>query len=135
MALPLFEEEAKAKESLSNTLHNLAALNPEMLIRTQELGIEMDFREGEAIFNRTLQLFRDLQQVRLDGIPLETINALRTRADITSASFKQILDFKVKATQNPAQARESLIRSISNEYHSHFNVIAPIIAYSIRKGI
>ena len=134
MPIQLFDEETKAKERLINVLNQLAAITPESLTRAQELGTTLSFNEGRPIFERTMRLFLDLQKANLDNVPLGTLNNLYARAQAALASFKQIQEFNPGPQANPAAVRDGLIQRFASEFEQHYQVITPVLSYSIRKG-
>jgi len=134
MTIQRLDQEIQAKKDLASRLEQLATITAESLVRNQDLGAILSFEQGKVAFDRTLRLFQDLRQANLDNVPLDTLNNLRTRADSAIALFKRIQDFNPGGMANPAPARDNLIQSIAMEYEGHYQVITPVLAYSIRKG-
>lgn len=128
------EQDKKAREALSAALAPITSLSPESLVRTSELGTSLDFSKGTSIFERTIRLFHDLEQSNLDNVPTNVFQELTTSANEANALFDQIKSFNPAGQGNPAQVRDSLIQQVANQYQTHFSRIAPIIAYSVRKG-
>lgn len=128
------DQDKKAREGLSTALAPITSLSPDSLVRSSELGTSLDFSKGTAVFERTIRLFRDLEQSNLDNVPANVIQELITSANEANASFEQIKSFNPAGQANPAQVRDSLIQQVANQYQTHFSRIAPIIAYSVRKG-
>ncbi len=134
MAIQRIEQEAKLKQDLSSSLEKLSLITSESLVRTEELGALLNFQQGRLVFERTLKLFRDLQQVSLDNVPFGVLNNLKNRADAAISQFKQIQDFNPGTIANAAPARDNLIQAISQEYDQHYQIITPVLSYAIRKG-
>lgn len=128
------QEDAKRQE-LSNFLNQLENFSPEKLTREKDLGRDLSFAEGIEYFKRNLRLFRDLSKSNLDTIPF---NALHKLVDISQQAvnqFNEIMDFSLqKYPQNPVNSRDTLIHQIRDSYDGYFDIISPIIAYSVRKG-
>jgi hypothetical protein len=130
----LFQQEQTAKHGLSQALDELTAITPETLARTSELGTALDFSGGVGVFTRTLKLFEDLKEANLDTVPINTINTLKQSVTEAQTQFQQIREFDPGAQNNPGQIRDSLIQQVAQQYQTHFERLAPVISYSVRKG-
>ena len=129
------EQETAHRESLYAQLGHLTSIDENSLVRADELGQVLSFREGLPYFRRVLRLFRDLAEANLDTLPSSQLHSLTNIAQQANNQFTQIREFSLRTRpQNPAQARDNLINSIRDHYDSWFNEVAPIIAYSVRKG-
>lgn len=130
-----FEQEQQAKQTLTSILEELSNIQAKDLIRADELGKAFSFESGVPIFERTLRLFHDLHQSNLDNVSFNVLNNLQNRANDARSKFKQIQAFSPQQqTQNPIGTRDSLINSLRDQYDDYFQIISPVIAYSIRKG-
>lgn len=127
-------QEKQARENLQSSLDKLAAITPESLVRTSELGTALDFSDGVDVFRRTLSLFESLRESNLDNMPLNVLNQLTQFATQATQTFKQIHEFDPSGQNNPAGIRDSLIKQVADQYQGFFQHISPIIAYSVRKG-
>lgn len=130
----MLEQEENAKKQLNDELEELLKITPKSLIRTNELGTSLDFSEGTEIFTRTLKLFRDIKDANLDNVPHDRINQLIQSVMEARNSFKKVKEFNPAGQNNPVQVRDTLIQNIASQYQSHFEQVAPIIAYAVRKG-
>lgn len=128
------EQEKKARAGLGTALAPITSLSSESLVRSSELGTSLDFSKGTAVFERTIRLFRDLEQSNLDNVPVNIFQELITSANDANASFEQIKSFNPTGQNNPAQVRDAFIQQVADQYQIHFTRMAPIIAYSVRKG-
>lgn len=135
MAIQRLEQEKKIRSTLDETLNQLIPITSESLIRAKDLGTSLDFREGKRVFERTLKLFRDLNELNIDTISYNILNQLNNSATQALKQFTEIKNFDPASTSNPAQRRTDLINQIASAYDSYFQVISPIIAFSIRKGL
>ncbi len=68
------EEEKKIRQTLKENLAELVAIDPESLARTTELGTEVNFEAGVPVFRRILELFKDLAECDLDGVPFKVLD-------------------------------------------------------------
>ncbi|MBI3089461.1 MAG: hypothetical protein HYY96_02250 [Candidatus Tectomicrobia bacterium] len=127
-------QEQTVREALQTILSNLTLILSQDLVRTNELGTELDFSDGLKVFDRTLALFRSLQDANLDNVPLQRLQELKSLADEASQHFKDVQTFSSAGQDKPKQARDQRIRAIAEQYNNQFQSISPIIAYSVRKG-
>lgn len=132
--IPLLEQEQEARQKLESMLSNLTAYDSQSLIRTNELGTSLDFSQGIPVFERTLNLFRNLKESNLDNVPGSLLNEIVSLAQQATSTFEQIQSFNPSNEASPASVRDSLVQTVAEQYQSHFRQVAPIIAYSVRKG-
>src|SRR3989339_134129 len=129
------EQENQKRSELEKNLSELAGITPESLIKKAELGTALSFEDGLPYFKRTLKLFNDLKNSNLDGIPYKAINQLNTVATQAIGEFNNIKGFTIEQhPQNTKGERDQLINTIRDRYDNYYEVLAPHIAYSIRKG-
>lgn len=127
-------EEQQAREDLRTALAPITSLTSESLVRSSELGTSLDFSKGTEIFDRTIRLFRDLEESNLDNVPANVFRELVASANEANAAFDQIKSFNPAGQANPAQVRDSLVQHVDSQYQTHFARLSPVIAYSVRKG-
>jgi len=130
----MFEQEETAMEKLRESLNKLNQIRAEDLSRTKEIGTAFSFEQGIPVFERTLKLFRDFSECNFDNFPLRLLDSLKQSADQALGTFDRIRNFNLEAQTNPRQTRDEIIKSIENQYSTHFDKLFPIIAYSVRKG-
>lgn len=129
----IVDQAKKAEELLRASLVRLAEIKPDSLRRKDDLG-PFDFGPGLLIFDQVLRLFQMLADSNLDNVPSEVLTALKSQADDALAHFENIQTFDVEATSSPGQARDQLIQAIAQRYNGYYSQIAPVVAYSVRKG-
>ena len=130
----LLAQENAAREKLHETLDKLAKISPESLVRTDELGTSLDFSGGLEVFRRTLALFKSLGNSNLDNIPTNVLSQLTQHAQAAIQTFEAIQTFDPSGQNNPAGVRDNLIGQVARQYQTFFQYIAPVVAYSVRKG-
>jgi hypothetical protein len=130
----VLEQERIARENLEDSLRKITSITPESLIRTNQLGTALDFSDGTHVFGRTLTLFKTLKESNLDTVPLNTLSQLRQYVDEALSTFNEIQAFDPTGQSSPASVRDGLIQQVANHYQAWFPQIAPVIAYSIRRG-
>ena len=130
-----FDQEEQVKTELRTALNELVKLKPDDLVRADVLGKDLSFEPGKLIFERTLKLFRDLDQANLDNVAFNALTRLRNQATAALSQFKSINEFSVtKYPSNTVGQRDAFISQIRENYDACFDALAPVIAYSIRKG-
>ncbi|MCX5717284.1 MAG: hypothetical protein NTW44_03035 [Nitrospirae bacterium] len=129
------EQEQNEKNALLSHLAALDEIKPQDIIRTDELGRELSFEIGLPIFERVLKLFHALYTSNLDNVPYNTLNALKNQAKDALDEFNKVKTFSPRQqSQNPIGIRDNLVNSLRDRYDTYFQIISPVIAYSIRKG-
>lgn len=130
-----YEQEKQKREELTKNLNELSSITPDSLIKKAELGTALSFEEGLPHFKRTLKLFEDLKNSNLDGVSYKAINQLNTAATQAISEFNNIKGFTIEQhPQNTKSERDQLINTIRDRYDNYYEILAPHIAYSIRKG-
>lgn len=129
-----FEQEEKIKIELKQVLTGLSQINAEDLVRANELGRDFNFEPGLKAFERTLKLFKDLNNSNLDNVSYNILSSLLTHAKDAFTKFSSVQEFSPAQNSNPLNVRNSLIDQVRDSYDAYFQVISPVIAYSIRKG-
>jgi hypothetical protein len=129
------EQEQQQRQALQALLDQLNKIQPDSLVRAEDLGKALSFEAGLPVFQRVLGLFRDLSESNLDNVPFETLDQLTRLAQEALTHFKQIQTFTVQAhASNPTGVRDQLINQLRDRWHTYYTTITPIISYSIRKG-
>ena len=129
------EEEKARRDALQIQLEQLTKIDPESLVRGDELGQALSFREGLPYFRRVLRLFSDLAQANLDTVPYTHLEQLSQAAEQANSQFSEIQQFSLQAhPQNPGEARDGLINNVRDQYDFWFSQVTPTISYSVRKG-
>lgn len=129
------EQQQKKREELEKNLNELTGITPESLVKKAELGTALSFEEGLPYFQRTLKLFTDLRNVKLDEISFTALNQLNNVATQALTEFNNIKSFSIEEhPQNTKDARDQLIEVIRDKYDSYYQTVTPHVAYSIRKG-
>ena len=129
----LEQEHKQELAGLRQSLDKLMSIKVDDLVRTEQLGSSLDFRDGIPVFERTLRLFQRLSNANLDEIPASVLGQLRDNVTSATGPFEQILQFDPKVG-NPASERDALIQRIKDEYGGYFSQVTPTIAYCAQRG-
>lgn len=127
------EQEQAQRSDLQSVLSQLVAIQPESLVRADVLGKELNFESGLPVFKRTLDLFKDLSESRLDDLPYEMLNNLTALARQALNHFQSVQNFSTNQA-NPASVRDNLIQQIRDQWHNYYSAATPAIAYSRQLG-
>jgi len=129
------DEEQQQRSELRSVLDQLVAIEPESLVRTEELGRDLNFEAGLPVFRRTLGLFQDLSGSNLDEVPFETLQQLTGLAKRALQHFQQVQSFTLQQHQaNPISARDQFINQIRDQWQEYYGMITPVIAYNAQRG-
>ncbi len=129
------EQEQNEKNSLLSHLSDLDKIKRQDLVRADEIGKELSFEIGLPVFEIVLTLFHALFTSNLDNIPYTALNQLKNQAQDVLNRFNQIKAFSTRQhSQNPIGVRDDLVNQLRDRYDTYFQIISPVIAYSIRKG-
>jgi len=129
------EQEQNEKNSLLSLLSDLEKIKPQDLVQADELGRELSFEIGLPVFERVLKLFHSLYTSNLDNVPYTALNQLKNQTQDALNQFNQIRAFSPRQhSQNPIGVRDNLVNQLRDKYDAYFQIISPVIAYSIRKG-
>lgn len=131
--MQFIQQEEQARTKLTQELEKLKQITPESLVRTEDLGRQLDFSKGMVVFERVLGLFMALKDANLDNLSYQALNNLATKAEDANQKFKQIKEFNPNQS-NPSGTRDTLIQNLGETYHQYFDAISHILAYSVRKG-
>jgi type III secretory pathway component EscS len=116
-------------------LIELAAIKAADLVRANELGPVLNFESGLTFFSRTLRLFHALNEANLDDISYQKLVQVRDRGNEALSVFNNIKGFSLtKYPSNPIQMRDQFINQVRDQYDSNFETVAPIVAFTVRKG-
>jgi len=127
-------QENKERELLKKALDSLMAIKPEDLVRTNELGQQLDFSNGVPYFRRTLKLYSDLAKTDLSQVPFRVMNQIKTKAESALTTLERIRTFSPAKEASPFQVRDALIVEIRDRYDDEYQNITPVTAYLIRMG-
>lgn len=124
-----FEQEQEVRDGLIVFINKFSNITPESLIRREELGAHMSFREALPSFKRILDLYSELKEVSLDNIPHTILGQVQGASASIDNILSQIVEFS-PAQDNATNVRESLITQIRDIYDGVFPLIKTIISYS-----
>lgn len=133
--MPTLQEENTLRAQLKEKLGEMAKITPTVLAR-QDLGADLSFESGVIFFSRTLRLFHALNESDLGDIPYQKTQELLQQATDTLTRCRQIQEFALqKHPNNPMGVRDQFINQFRDTYDGTFNAVAPMVAFTVRKGV
>ncbi len=127
------KEENKARDDAHSSLERMQLFDVATLPRESELGIHFSFKDAVAPARRLLDLYKRLSVSVLDDLPQAQLEQLRNQAQQDYTRFEQILTFD-PAQENASQKHDNFIKQIDDAYQNAFNVLHPLISYSLHKS-
>lgn len=128
------QQDNEVRSQLQGALEELAGITASALAR-QDLGPDLSFESGVIFFSRTLRLFHGLHEADLQDLPFQKMSDLLTAAKRVRVQLRQIQEFSLqKYSSNPLAVRDQFINEVRDSYDDIFNTLAPIIAFTVRKG-
>ena len=131
MAWNSLEMEKSVRDELRSELGKLNSFDAHELVRADELGQDSDFQDGRSCFQRILRLFRDLSEVNLDMLSIQSLQSLLGAAQEASKLFSAIEDSpRSTNSKNRTHNKTYLITRLRHQYNTWYTEAAPVIAYS-----
>ena len=122
--MPMIIEETKS------SLRRIQDFEVNLLVREDELGRELNFRDAVEPSRRMVELARRLPLEILSDLTEPHLNKIKNNCDNIYNIFDQCLKFTTK-TSDPSNRRDELITQITNEYNSLFDALFQYIAYGV----
>ena len=130
------ELEKPVRDELRSELGKLNSLDANELAHADELEQDSDLQDGLPYFQRILRLFRDLSEVNLDMLSIQSLRSLLSAAQEASKLFSEIEDVPLPThSKNRTQNRSHLIHQLRHRYNFWYTEVAPVIAYSAWQDI
>ena len=128
------EDENNLRSNINDLLNSILARTPESLIRKESLGTELSFENGLPYFSRVFSLVYALKNCDLSRVPHPLLAQIHSSLSEIDILIKEVENFSVASTSNPAGTRDNFIIQFNEKYAGWFNIMSPIIAFSVREG-
>ena len=119
---------SEATEDAKKSLSRIQDFDVESLIREEELGTSLNFRNVVPHAVRLIELYKGLSREAVDDLPDSFAEQIRSQADADFNRFQEILEFET-TVGNPNEVRDQLIQQIQNAYDATFSTLHPLISY------
>lgn len=103
------------------------------LVRRDKLG-DLAFDDAVEPSKRLISIFSKLPLDAIREFPFSQLQTIQQQAKGTYALFDQVLNFSL-SIPDPQTARTQYIDSIQSSYQTTFNVLYPLISYSIARTV
>lgn len=114
-----------------NSLQRMQDFDAAELVQEAKLGGVKNFARVVDPANRLIQLYRRLSERALEDLSDTKLAEVRNRANADFNQLKQILDFDPDRT---SAERDNLINAVIGAYGPTFDVLHPIVAYSLHRS-
>ncbi len=111
-------------------LEKMLSYSIEELTRGEELGTQFSFKEIEEDFVKTIDLFKRVKEVNLQGVPYSLLNAINGQTNQAITYFDQVKTFD-PTLNNAANTRTGLINNIQNKYDNYYTHSVPILSIGL----
>jgi hypothetical protein len=111
---------------LTAVINEILKVSPADLVRTADLGRELDFSAALYYFKKSRDLFEQLSTTPLAGLPPASLDGCLNIANQYNSLIKAIGEYK--AAQGPG-VRDNLVNQVTGQFQNIFNVVAPVVAY------
>ena len=122
-----------AKNEAKASLERMQEFDVLTLPREQELGTKLNFTDAVEPATRLVELYLRLAPAALQDFPDNLLAQIKEYADRDYGLLEQVLKFSPE-DGNPYAARQDLINPIAGAYQETFNVLVPLIAYSLHRS-
>lgn len=112
------------------SLLRMQDFDPATLVQESKLGVK-NFSKVVEPATRLVQLYKRLSERALEDLSDNRLNEVRNRANSDYNQFKQILEFDPDRT---TADRDSLVLSVAQAYGPTFDVLHPLVAYSLHRS-
>lgn len=126
-------EEDTARQEATTSLERVQQFDAESLPREVDLGTRLNFKDAVEPARRLIDLHQRLAVAALQDFPAERLRQVKDIANESFNYFNQILTFNPDQG-NPQAVKQQLIQQLTNAYPNAFNVLHPLIAYSLHRS-
>ncbi len=119
---------SETTEDAKKSLSRIQDIDVESLIREEELGTSLNFRNVVPHAVKLIELYKRLSREAVDDLPDGFAEQIRSQADADYNRFQEILEFKT-SVGNPDDVRRQLIQQMQDAYDSTFSTLHPLISY------
>jgi len=118
----------QAVNALKVQLDEVAAYEATSLAEGKDLGA-INFRAGQPLFEKSIELAQEFRSLPLDLLPLATIQGLQSPVKQLAAGLKQVASFTLVGQSNPEAQRNSILQNAQTYHDQAFTAMTPHLAY------
>lgn len=120
-------------EQIKTKLETLSEFQIEDLVRENDLGSQLSFKDAEPTILRTIELFNRTKTVNLEDVPYNLLNNFNSQLDNATQRFTQFRDFNANQN-NPVNQRNNLVNQFENQFDAYYQYILPILTVGLLSG-
>lgn len=115
-------------ENLQKLINEITKVEVSSLVRSKQLGEQFDFRDVSKELGQIIELFKELQNVKCDIIPIQIGEEIFNFGLNIRALFERIKKFNAQTNDARGQ-RANLLEHIKDYYAKLFKFLTPILSY------
>lgn len=127
------QAEIEALENAKNSLIRIQDFDVSKLPRESELGKSYSFNDAVEPATRIVELFKRLSPSAVDDFGKTQLDQVQQQADACFNLFETALQFDAKQA-NAHDVKQRIIQQITATYQGAFNVLFPLVGYSLHKS-
>lgn len=118
-------------EETKTTLIRMQKFDVKTLPRVKELGTTMSFDAAVPPAEELIRLYNQLPSESLDSLSKNQLTNIKNTANTDFNVMNEVLKFNHSLG---ADARDNIIKKISQRYDPTFDLLHPMISYSVRRS-
>ena len=120
-------------EQIKTKLETLSEFQIEDLVRENEVGSQLSFKDAEPTILRTIELFNRTKTVNLEDVPYSLLNNFNSQLDNAIQRFTQFRDFNANQN-NPVNQRNNLVNQFEGQFDAYYQHTLPILTVGPLSG-
>ena len=123
-----------AKDVASEKIDEVLSYKPRSLVRTRQLGKELDFRDGLPVFEKIYSLYSELRECDLGKLNEDDINNIVGRINNLLKSYERIKNFSPSNLypewgNDPVLQKDRLIEEAKASYKQSYEFLRQVIPF------
>ncbi|TJY34008.1 hypothetical protein [Pontimicrobium aquaticum] len=120
-------------EQINANYEKLTEFQIEDLVRENELGSQLSFKDAESTIIKTIDLFNRAKTVNYEDVPYNLLNNFNNQLKAANDRFDSFKSFNPNQN-NPVNQRDSLITQLDNQYDGYYQHTLPILTVGLLSG-
>jgi len=127
------DHENELREKARESLERMQSFPVENLPREKDLGKAFHFQDAVEPASRLVDLFERLSASSLDDFPQSQLEGISNQANACYNIMEEIAKFDPTDIPDAISRRDSLVQKLEEKYQEVFDVISPLVGYSLHK--
>lgn len=120
-------------EQINTNYEKLSEFQIEDLVREDELGSQLSFKDAESTIIKTIDLFNRTKTVSFEEVPYNLLTNFNNQLEAANERFINFKSFNPNQN-NPVNQRDSLIAQLNNQYGGYYQHSLPLLTIGILSG-